>query len=95
MDVRVRQKPIKPFRVGKSYAVVWADHFDISKTWARMSEIDVESGVQMVTYGLCIHDADDYVTLAGTAELDSADPVYSQVFRCLKSDIRSAALIKY
>lgn len=86
---------VTKFQVGTVYRVEWLDHYDVIKTWSTLSEIPFNGEARMATYGVCLEDGDHYVTLAGTVQMGSEDPVYSQVFRCLKSDIKSAKKLSY
>jgi len=79
---------------GAVYKVTWRDHYDIGKTWTQKSEINFNEETVMVTYGVCIDNGAQYITLAGTVEDTADSPMHSQVFRCLKSNIKSIKEMK-
>lgn len=81
-------------QVGKVYKVEWMDHYDVAKTWSHKSEINFNEETRMTTYGMCIDDGAKYATFAGTVEANAENPLHSQVFRCLKSDIETAKEMK-
>lgn len=84
----------RAYKVGAVYQFVWKDHTDHNETWSQLCDIDMNAVVKMQTIGLCIDDGVEYLTVAGTVEIGSDNPLYSQVFRCLKSDIVRAKEIK-
>jgi len=88
-----KSRMINP-KVGKAYKVTWLDYYDVTKTWSHKSEINFNDETVMVTYGVCIDNGPLYVTLAGTVEANAEPPLHSQVFRCLKSGIRSIKELK-
>lgn len=84
----------KKFQVGKLYLLEWLDHFDEARAWVREEDLNHEKEARMLTVGWCLGVSDMYITLAGTKEINDDSPVYGQVFKCLKSDIQKAQIIK-
>lgn len=88
-------RKVTSFKEGSLYRIEWLDHFDVDKTWMKKSEVDFDQEIKMITYGICIGSKGKYVTLSGTMQADDENPLHSQVFRCLKSDIVAAKEIKF
>ena len=88
-------RPVRKFKVGRIYIFTWMDHMDHPETWSQLSDINMDEVTKITTIGKCIGSSNDYLTVAGTWEINSDDPVYSQVFKCLTSNIIESKEIKF
>ncbi len=88
------RKVIK-IKEGLLYAITWTDHYQVNGTWIEKSEVKRDGRAVMITTGFCLTNDAEYITMAGTFEIESnEDPLYSQVFRVAKANIISAKEIK-
>jgi len=88
-------RKVTKVKEGLLYAITWTDHYQVTGTWIEKSEVNRDGRAVMVTIGMCLTSDAEYITMAGTYEIEShEEPLYSQVFRVAKANIVSVKEIK-